>query len=361
MSISNETYAQVLARLLGGSSSGIMEELTRGNLESFIAAHQEQIKDILSRMSEVERAAILRELPNLVNLLDPRTPEQKAAKEKKDGADPYTGKPLDDVVYAADDVGIDNDTSIYGGLRRGSSGFGRARPGEGRFSSEPELEKIIASTQDKGTLKGVTNLATALLGQAETGNNGGAIVRATMGYEGDPWCGGFVRYAFEKAGVFGVYDQSDYRSALSYQRQAEHYGAFKKSGYTPQPGDVVVFSRGGNGKGHVGIVVEVNGNEVTYISGNDGDMVKARTFSLNSPPSGLLGYSDTRALAKNRNITLAENLAPQQPAPNQLEEGSASRFACQEVDSGSCVAPGSTPPKPTIKAEQHDPAAFLRG
>jgi uncharacterized protein (TIGR02594 family) len=359
MSISNETYAQALARLLGVSSSGIMEELTRGNLESVIAAHQEQIKDILSRMSEVERAAILRELPNLVNLLDPRTPEQKAAKEKKDGADPYTGKPLDDVVYAADDVGIDNDTSIYGGLRRGSFGFGRARPGEGRFSKEPELEKIIASTQDKGTLKGVTNLATALLGQAEEGKNGGAIVRATMGYEGDPWCGGFVRYAFEKAGVFGVYDQSDYRSALSYRDVAGTAFRERGSGYTPQPGDVVVFSRGGNGKGHVGIVVEVNGNEVTYISGNDGDMVKARTFSLNSPPSGLLGYSDTRALAATKKIDLDKPVDAPKSEPELV--ASASRFACQEADPGACVAPGSTPSKPPIPATRHNQADFMGG
>ena len=360
MSISNETYALALARLLGGSSSGIMEELARGNLEAFIAAHQEQIKDILSRMSEVERAAILRELPNLVNLLDPRTPEQKAAKEKKDRVDPYTGKPLEAVADTADDVGIEDDTAIYGGLRSGSSGFGRVRPGEGRFSSEPELEKTIANTQDKGTLKGVTNLATALLGQAETGSNGGAIVRATMGYEGDPWCGGFVRYAFEKAGVLGVYDQSDYRSALSYQRQAEAYKAFREkgSGYTPKPGDVVVFNRGGVGKGHVGIVAEVNGNEVTYISGNDGDMVKARTFSLNSPPSGLLGYSDTRALAAAKKIDLDKPVGAPKPEPELV---ASKRFACEAANPGECVTPGSTPPKPAIIAERHNPAAFIGG
>ena len=193
------------------------------------------------------------------------------------------------------------------GYRTGAGGMGSARSGPAKFSSEPELDRIAQNIQGRGTIAGVVNLANALDGQAEVGNNGGAIVRATMGYTGDPWCGGFVRYTFEKAGVTGVYDQADYRMARSYMRVGQQHGAFRggNSGYLPQPGDVIVFSssRGPN-SGHVGIVTGVKDGQVTYESGNDGDKVQARTFSASNPPGNLLGYTDTMALARAKGVNL---------------------------------------------------------
>lgn len=191
-----------------------------------------------------------------------------------------------------------------GGGGGGSYGT-RSASGEARFSSEPEINAIVDGIGNKGSLNAVVDLANALAGQHETGNNGGAIVRAVMGYEGDPWCGGTVRFVFEKAGVTGLYDQGDYTSAKSYMREGKEHGAFrsKGSGYVPQPGDVVVFDRGGD-KGHVGIVTSVENGTVTYVAGNDGDAVSVRSYSLNSPPAKLIGVTDTHALASAKGITL---------------------------------------------------------
>lgn len=204
------------------------------------------------------------------------------------------------------------------GMRTGSGGMGTTRSGAARFSSEPELDRVSQGISGRGTIAGVVNLANALDGQAEVGNNGGAIVRATMGYTGDPWCGGFVRYAFEKAGVTGVYDQADYRSAQSYMRIGKSHGAFRsaQSGYQPQAGDVLVFgSSRGPGSGHVGIVVARNGDQVTYVSGNDSDAVRTRTISLSNPPAKLFGYTDTEALARSKGVHVQR--APEQVAnPN---------------------------------------------
>jgi uncharacterized protein (TIGR02594 family) len=197
------------------------------------------------------------------------------------------------------------------GMRTGTGGMGTSRPGVAKFSSEPELERIAAGIQGKGTLAGVVNLANGLVGQHEVGNNGGAIVRATMGYTGDPWCGGFVRYTFEKAGVTGVYDQGDYRMAQSYMRIGQQHGAFRgpRSGYNPQPGDVIVFSSSrGPGSGHVGIVTKNENGQITYVSGNDNDQVQPRTFSLNNPPGNTLGYTDTKSLARAKGKNLDLNL-----------------------------------------------------
>lgn len=212
------------------------------------------------------------------------------------------------------------------GMRTGSGGMGTARSGgmgaassgPAKFSNEPQLERIVQGVQGKGTIAGVVNLANALDGQHEVGKNGGAIVRATMGYTGDAWCGGFVRYVFDKSGLNGVYDQSDYVSAQSYMREGKRNGAFRsaRSGYQPQAGDVLVFSSSrGAGSGHVGVVVARNGDQVTYVSGNDTDAVRTRTISLSNPPGNLFGYSDTEAVAKAKGKLIQR--APEQVAnPN---------------------------------------------
>ena len=224
----------------------------------------------------------------------------------------------------------------YGDVRAGDNVY-TAIPGGGhmgrRTAGDPsyvptsaQLSEVVANTPGRGTLHGVANLARNMRGMGEAGNNGGPLVRAAMGYEGDPWCGGFVNYVFAQAGLPGIYPQTDFRLARSYMREAERHGAFHSGqSQRPQVGDVVVFTRGANPQsGHVGIIVAVNGDEITYVSGNDGNQVTERTFNRHSPPPALLGYSDTRAIARARGIVLSESVMTQSspdaaapPAPPQ--------------------------------------------
>lgn len=151
-------------------------------------------------------------------------------------------------------------------------------------------------------------LASQFLGQRETGTNRGALVKKFCGYEGVTWCGGFVNYVMDHSIAPGLYNQVNPLGALSYRDEATKYGAFHKKSdhaYEVQPGDVVVFTRGGGGKGHVGIVSNITEDgTVTYISGNDGNAVRSREFNIKNPPKGLIGYSSTAELAAAKGIAL---------------------------------------------------------
>src|SRR6185312_11409148 len=62
------------------------------------------------------------------------------------------------------------------------------------------------------------------------------------------------------------------------------------SGYTPQPGDAVVFDWEQNGDiDHVGIVKSVDGSTIYTIEGNSGDRTEANSHSRSS--SDIVGYS----------------------------------------------------------------------
>ena len=196
--------------------------------------------------------------------------------------------------------------------------------GAAKFGNEAEINSLVdgAIAKDpsaKGTVQGVINVATALTGQHETGDNTGAIVRATMGAEGHDqrWCGGYVRYAMDKGGLGGVYDQVDYRAAASYKAHAEQYGAFNSigSGHAPQAGDVISMNH------HVGMVIAAKGNEVTYIAGNDGDAVSIHTFNLNNPPGSVLGFCDTHKIAAAKNISI-DGQAPAKASEQSLKRAS---------------------------------------
>lgn len=75
------------------------------------------------------------------------------------------------------------------------------------------------------------------------------------------WCAGFVSYILKETGkldkVKGYTCMADSYKDVS---PAEHHK--QGSGYTPQPGDVIVFS------GHVALVEKVEGKTVHYIGGN---------------------------------------------------------------------------------------------
>ena len=175
-------------------------------------------------------------------------------------------------------------------------------------ANKSELEGLEAVVGSEHSVPQAIKLASQFLGQRESGTNRGALVKKFCGYEGVTWCGGFVNYVMDHAIAPGLYDQKNALGALSYRDEAARYGAFHKKSdhaYSVQPGDVVVFTRGGAGKGHVGIVTNVaEDGTLTYIAGNDGNAVRSREFNINNPPKGLLGYASTAELASAKGIAL---------------------------------------------------------
>lgn len=129
----------------------------------------------------------------------------------------------------------------------------------------------------------VVDIARSQLGKGEIGgdNRGKEVKEYTHGQE-VAWCSAFVSWVRSRAGLYGSY----YLRARSYWdlNPDKHVS-------TPQPGDVIVFTRGGQ-KGHVGIVEKVEGKIITTIEGNVGPYpakVKRFTYTLGKIPN-LIGF-----------------------------------------------------------------------
>lgn len=165
------------------------------------------------------------------------------------------------------------------------------------------------SVDASGSLMGAVTLANSLIGSHESGgSNRGEIVRLVSGgREGQAWCGDFVNYVMDQVDE-GLFDQSNPSRALSFEELANPLGAFRDNPRArPNVGDVVSFDRGGSGRGHVGIVTAVDGDVVTYVSGNYGNAVDDATYRLSAPPSSLRGTVDVQALAVARGIHLDDS------------------------------------------------------
>jgi hypothetical protein len=144
-----------------------------------------------------------------------------------------------------------------------------------------------------GTGAAIVAAAAGEVGQAEQppGSNDSPRIAqyraATAGAPGPgPWCAYFASWACRQAGVpvgdhgegFGSVD------ALYAWAQRSGRAAPAGSGYTPKPGDLIVFNE------HIGIVEGVLPNgQVQTIEGNSSDRVSRRTHS----PSEPIGYVRT--------------------------------------------------------------------
>ena len=107
---------------------------------------------------------------------------------------------------------------------------------------------------------------------------------------GDHWCAMFVSYCFDQCGAIPSVLQRSFTAVPSEWRYYKQQGrAHTKYSYTPKPGDLAIFSNGGeSGIAHVGIVVDYKGSKVYTVEGNTGSTswtnsrVKAGEYSLSS-------------------------------------------------------------------------------
>jgi hypothetical protein len=120
-----------------------------------------------------------------------------------------------------------------------------------------------------------------------TGHFQGHEAGCPSGWHGGDWCADFVHYIWQLAG--GVSDLTSIDAwAESFKTYGMNHGTWHAtgSGYTPQPGDALVYpdDSGVAGKAdHVGIVIAVSGSKVTTIEGNTGSMVTSQnTVSISA-------------------------------------------------------------------------------
>ena len=144
-----------------------------------------------------------------------------------------------------------------------------------------------------GTGAAIVAAAAGEVGQAEQppGSNDSPRIAqyraATAGAPGPgPWCAYFVSWAARQAGTplgdhgegFGSVD------ALYAWAQRTGRAAPAGSGYTPKPGDLIVFNQ------HIGIVENVlPGGQIQTIEGNSSDQVSRRTHA----PGDAIGFVRT--------------------------------------------------------------------
>ena len=110
-------------------------------------------------------------------------------------------------------------------------------------------------------------------------NYGPDVARYMQGRQGQPWCAGFVSYCLSRAGY-----------KLPYTLQARKFLQYGKHVRKPEPGDLAVFAREGQG-GHVGIVEHYNKDKIIIIEGNAGKApVQVRRIEYNGTPKNLLAW-----------------------------------------------------------------------
>lgn len=216
--------------------------------------------------------------------------------------------------------------------------IGIATSGEGgglsdltELSDATVIERMNAPLEGETTREQLVEFATRFQGIREVGRNGGDLVRWVNGYEGDPWCAGYVDQiidtVFERthggpltsAQTDGV--STGRLSAAYYKHVAENQGAYFAYGSrAPQPGDVVFFRVPSNASGyHVGMVTDVDAaGNVTYVAGNEGNRVVVRQTNGRQGATGpITGFADVGMLAQNMRGVDIDQPVQQRASPGQ--------------------------------------------
>ncbi len=123
----------------------------------------------------------------------------------------------------------------------------------------------------------------------------GGYLKYTDGAQ-ENWCADFVSWVLKQAGVpFTGGTSGGWRiPAVNnvqawFQAQNKYHAA--RSGYVPQPGDIIIFNQGtGSWPQHVAIVVAVSGKSVTFIGGNQAKYYITKNTLNDYDYAGVSGY-----------------------------------------------------------------------
>ena len=126
------------------------------------------------------------------------------------------------------------------------------------------------------------------------GNNRGPFVNKYLNglvSEGNPWCAGFVSFCFAQHPTGIPFTYSVGARDVLRQFRSKGWTQPPDSGYSPKPGDVVVWWRESlpSGKGHVGLVHQLRDGYLYTLEGNKSPKVQGFSYVF-SRMDKLLGF-----------------------------------------------------------------------
>ena len=126
------------------------------------------------------------------------------------------------------------------------------------------------------------------------GNNRGPFVKKYLhglAPEGESWCAGFVSYCLSQIQEEMPFAYTLGARDILRQFQDKHWAQKPNSGYSPKPGDVVVWWRDqlAGGKGHIGLVHQLHNGFLYTIEGNRSPNVQGFSYVF-SRMDKLLGF-----------------------------------------------------------------------
>ena len=141
-----------------------------------------------------------------------------------------------------------------------------------------------------GVSSGGGSMAMVEVAISQIGNVGGEIYWRWYGFGSRvPWCAIFVSWVAEQCGFIQAGIIPRFASTSVGVSWFQSRGLWQPRGYMPAPGDLIFFDWTGSGTpDHVGIVERVEGGIVYTIEGNSSDMVRRRSYQINS--AAILGY-----------------------------------------------------------------------
>ena len=156
-----------------------------------------------------------------------------------------------------------------------------------RTSARPRPQ--LTPVQQLAARRTSVRVALGQVGVRERGANRGARIvnfrRAVVGpgenpRAAEPWCADFVSWAWRRAGVPIGFNGagSDYVPELVAWARLQRSWRWARDGYAPRTGDLIVYASGGSRRGHIGMVVKVQGGRVHTVEGNLRDRVMRRSL-----------------------------------------------------------------------------------
>lgn len=172
----------------------------------------------------------------------------------------------------------------------------------------------------------IVQVALSQVGYHETGNNHTKYNAWFYGYDqANEWCAIFISWCANQAGI---------PTSIIQKQASAKKGKFGTPTYnfspSIQPGDIAYIGKtGGNSSSHVGIVVNVSGNTITTVEGNNSDKVKKGTFYLGS---GKRQYYESESILFYGRPNYGNGSTP----PTTTPTSSPSPTPSDIIDSGKC-------------------------
>lgn len=359
-----------LAEVAGADPAKALEQAQKGDVEQILQQYAQKAKEAIAGKKPQElNPTQLGAMADLLTYSGVPHPKGKSwlrpdeeEKTTKDTAQQEAERKRD-LVHALNTI-FDDDNEYKNLIRPYAFGGGGSYVGDGgkdtpaekvleRVRNYDEQGKALAEAYEKPLSNTKPDTADQARGQVvefvrrfstmgahEYSGNRGPLVLLTMGYEGDPYCGGGVNMVMDK--VFGktLFDQKTFRGAGSYRAIGAAYDALTDN---PKAGDVVLFPSAYASSGyHVGIVSEVRADgRISYVDFNGGNVVSEKNNR-----NGAV-YVDIEKLAKNKTGKTIQQLIADEHAPKQKAE-----IKIKGGESAEVSAPAAT-----VGGAQKEPAA----